>query len=101
MRNSSLVEWYCADNLTGLKSATEAMAQPLSKMSAGGRGALSWLRSCGVNHGGAMTSENVCMSNVKACENHAHRKPKVSYATFIGVGLVRPKLNPNGVSDGQ
>ena len=66
-----------------------------------GRGALSWLRSCGVNHGGAMTSENVGMSSVKACENHAHRKPEVSYATFIGVGLVRPKLNPNGVSDEQ
>ena len=48
-----------------------------------------------------MISENVGMSSVKACENHAHRKPKVSYATFIGVGLVRPKLNPNGVSDGQ
>jgi hypothetical protein len=48
-----------------------------------------------------MTSENVGMSSVKACENHAHRKPKVSYATFIGVGLVRPKLNPNGVGDGQ
>ena len=48
-----------------------------------------------------MTSENVGMSSVKACENHAHRKPEVSYATFIGVGLVRPKLNPNGVSDEQ
>jgi hypothetical protein len=41
------------------------------------------------------------MSSVKACENHAHRKPKVSYATLIGVGLVRPKPNPNGVGDGQ
>ena len=48
-----------------------------------------------------MASEYVGMSSVKACENHAHRKPKVSYATFFGVGLVRPKLNPNGVSDGQ
>ena len=66
-----------------------------------GRGALLWQRSCGVSHGGAITSENVGMSSVKACENHAHRKPKVSYATFIGVGLVRPKPNPNGVGDGQ
>ena len=48
-----------------------------------------------------MTSENVGMSSVKACENHAHRKPKVSYATFFGVGLVRPKPNPNGIGDGQ
>ena len=50
---------------------------------------------------GAMTSENVGMSSVKACENHAHRKPEVSYATLIGVGLARPKPNPDGVGDGQ
>ena len=66
-----------------------------------GRGALSELRSCGVSHSGAMTSENVGMSSVKACEKHAHRKPKVSYATLIDIGLVRPKPNPNGVGDGQ
>ena len=24
VRNSSLVEWFCADNVTGLKSSTEA-----------------------------------------------------------------------------
>ena len=65
-----------------------------------GRGALSKLRSGGVSHGGAMTSENVGMSSVKACENHAHRKPKVSYATSIDIGLVSPKPNPNGVGDG-
>ena len=59
------------------------------------------LRSCGVNHGGTVTSENVGMSNVKACENHAHRKPEVSYATSIGVGLVRPKPYPYGEGDGQ
>ena len=41
------------------------------------------------------------MSSVKACENHAHRKPEVSYARSIRVGLVGPKLNPEGVSDGQ
>ena len=98
MRNSTLVEWYCTDNVTGLKSATEAMVSPEKAI---GRGALSWLRSYGVSHSGVMTSENVGMSSVMACENHAHRKPKVSYATFIGVGLVRPKLNPNGVSDEQ
>ena len=58
-------------------------------------------RSFGVNQGGAITSENVGMSSVKTCENHAHRKPKVSYATLIDVGLARPKPNPNGVGDGQ
>ena len=58
-------------------------------------------RSYGVSCGGAETSENAGMSNVKACENHARRKPKVSYATSIGIGLVGPKPNPNGVGDGQ
>ena len=41
------------------------------------------------------------MSSVKACGNHAHRKSKVSYARLIRVGLVGPKLNPEGVGDGQ
>jgi hypothetical protein len=29
VRNSSLVEWFSADNLTGLKPATEAVAPPV------------------------------------------------------------------------
>ncbi len=41
------------------------------------------------------------MSSVKACEKHVHRKPKVSYGTLIGVGLVGPKLRGKPVSDGQ
>jgi hypothetical protein len=41
------------------------------------------------------------MSSVKVCEKHIHRKPKVSYATLIDVGLVGPKSRPKGVGDGQ
>ena len=41
------------------------------------------------------------MSSVKMCENHIRRKPKVSYATSVGIGLVGPKLRPQGVGDGQ
>ena len=41
------------------------------------------------------------MSSVKVCENHTHRMPKVSYATFIGVGLVGPKPRAKAVGDGQ
>ena len=40
------------------------------------------------------------MSNLKAGEKPAHRKPKVSHATIIGVGLVGPKARPKGVADG-
>jgi len=47
-----------------------------------------------------MTSEYAGISSVKACEKHVHRKSKVSYARLIRVGLVDPKLNPKGVSDG-
>ena len=51
--------------------------------------------------GGASGSENVGMSNLNECEKHSHRKPKVSHATLIGVGLVGPKARPKGVADGQ
>ncbi len=36
VRNSSLVEWSCADNVTGLKHSTEAASSCVSAM---GRGA--------------------------------------------------------------
>ena len=41
------------------------------------------------------------MSNLKADEKSAHRKPKVSWATLIVPGLVGPKPRPKGVGDGQ
>ena len=34
-------------------------------------------------------------------EKSDHRKPKVSQATLIGLGLVDPKARPKGVVDGQ
>jgi hypothetical protein len=48
-----------------------------------------------------VASENAGISSVKACENHVHRKPKVSYARLNRVGLVGPKPNPGGEGDGQ
>ena len=44
--------------------------------------------------------ENVGISSKKACENQAHRKPKVSWATQIDPGLGSPKARPKGVVDG-
>jgi hypothetical protein len=41
------------------------------------------------------------MSSDKACENHAHRKSKVSYGRLFRVGLVGPKPYPEGEGDGQ
>ena len=88
MRNSSLVEGSCAENVTGLKSTTEAAGFDFNRI---GRGALPGRRSQIVRSGGALGSENAGMSSVNPGENPGHRKPKVSYATLVVVGLVGPK----------
>ena len=82
MRNSSLVEESCAENVTGLKFTTEAADPQL----ADGRGALPGHRSRDVSLGGALGSENAGMSSVNSGKNPERRKSKVSYATLIVVG---------------
>ena len=62
VRNSSLVERFCAENITGLKSGTEATGR---RASGGGRGAFCGQRSCTVRSSGARRSENAGMSSVK------------------------------------
>ncbi len=37
-----------------------------------------------------MRNENAGMSSEKACENHAHRKSKISWVKFVFPGLVGP-----------
>ena len=105
MRNSSLVYRLraisCAEDITGLKPITEAANFP----SIYTRGVVEE-RSCQRrsprgSKGGAAGSENVGMSNDKPDEKSGHRKPKVSHATIIDVGLVGPKTRPKGVADGQ
>ncbi len=54
----------------------------------------------GVTHTGARGSENVGTSNRKACEIHARRKNKVSFAMEIIEGLVGPKPMANAAGDG-
>ncbi len=44
------------------------------------------LRRCTVRCAGGMGSANADMSSDKGGEKPPRRKPKVSYATFIGVG---------------
>ena len=48
-------------------------------------------RSSDVSLGGALGSENAGMSSNNLGENPRHRKPEVSYAMLISVGLVGPK----------
>ena len=46
-----------------------------------------------VRTGGEQGREDVGISSIKAGENPAHRKPKVSWATQIVPGLVGPKVS--------
>ena len=55
----------------------------------------------GVTHGGAAGSKNVGTSNHNACENHARRKTKVSFAMTISEGLVGPKGMEKSAPDGH
>ena len=97
MRNSSLVEWFCADNSPGLKPTTEATGR--RKAAVGERSVLQ--RSRGASRGGADGRANAGMSSVNLGEKPGHRKPKVSYGRLIRVGLVGPKPRAKAVGDGQ
>ena len=54
-----------------------------------------------MTHAGACRSENVGTSNRNACEIHARRKIKVSFAMEINEGLVGPKPMANAGGDGH
>ena len=54
-----------------------------------------------VKSGGAVSSENAGISNLKTGENPVGRKSKVSRATVIVPGLVGPKPRRISVGDGQ
>ena len=65
VRNSSLVKWSGADNVTGLKHGTEATDFALRS----GRGAFPGLRSSRGSDCGALGSENAGMSNERRVRN--------------------------------
>ena len=75
MRNSSLVEWRCAENVRG--SSVKPKLR-LGSFAARGRGAFYTGRSMTVRTCGLYRRENVGMSSDKTGENPVHRKPKVS-----------------------
>ena len=62
VRNSSLVEWLCADNVVGLKCTAEA-AETMLVCVWFGRGASCARGSCWVTGGGGYASENAGMSS--------------------------------------
>ena len=54
-----------------------------------------------VRSGGALSSENAGISNLKTGENPVGRESKVSRATVIAPGLVGPKPRRISVGDGH
>ena len=71
---------FCADNVRGLKPATEAMDFLLG---GSGRGALHAGRSHSVSSGGLHASEDADISSAKRGENPLHRKPKGSSGRLV------------------
>ena len=84
MRNSSLVEISCAENVTGLKFNTEA-AGYVFNVSVGEHSVVG--RRVIVRRLGRGRRENAGMSSEKGSENLPHRKPKVSWGRFVRPGL--------------
>ena len=83
MRNSSLVESLCADNVTGLRyPPKQRNTQVLVGERSVGR------RRCTERYAGGIRSENVGMSSEKTCENHVRRKSKDSRGRLVLPGEV-------------
>ena len=82
MRNSSLVEYLCAENVPGL-----SILPKLRNMSDHiGRGAFYTGRRKIERTSGQYRSENAGVSNEKTGENPVRRKPKVSRGRFVRPG---------------
>lgn len=82
VRNSSLVEWFCADNVVGLKYTAEAAASIFCL----GRGASCMGGSVTVRRRGLCASENAGMSNELIGENPIRRMTKGSWVKFVFPG---------------
>ena len=99
MRNSLLVEGLCAENLTGLKRATEAAGLP-NRVS--GRGAYPAGRSPTVRRDGLLGSENPGMSSsedrLETCPPEAQ-----GFRSNVNQGRVSryPKVRAKAVADGK
>ena len=79
MRNSSLVEYLCAENVPGL-----SILPKLRNMSDHiGRGAFYTGRRKIERTSGQYRSENAGVSNEKTGENPVRRKPQVSRGRFV------------------
>jgi hypothetical protein len=98
VRNSSLVEWSRADNVTGLKHGAEVA--PFTAMWMG-RGASIVRRSGGVNRRGARSSANAGMSSERGGRNPSAECPRVPGEGSSAQGKSGAKARPTGVVDAQ
>ena len=85
MRNSSLVEYFRAENVPGLEHTTEFANHMFT---CGGRGAFHTGRSRIERTCGLYGSENAGVSNEKTGENPVRQKPKGSRGRFVRPGSV-------------
>ena len=84
MRNSSLVEESCTEDVMGLEFTTDTATFMIFHGGVGER--CQSIEAMYVSNSGVLGSENAGMSSDNLGENPRHRKPKVSYATLISVG---------------
>ena len=96
MRNSSLVEWFCAENSTGLKYIPKL---GLDDFIIRGRGALYERRSHSGSDGGFHTSENAGMSSENYVRIIMAESLRIQKAGSSASGKPGAKVRPKGVAD--
>ena len=98
VRNSSLVKWSGADNVTGLKLGTEATdfssAGVVGERSQAGEAAAEASR-------GGRRSENAGVSNERGVRIPSTDCPRFPEQRSSTQGQSGPKARPKGVADGQ
>ena len=95
MRNSSLVEWLCAENSTGLKHIPKLGLDSDVR----GRGALCKRRSHSGSDGGFYTSENAGMSSENYVRIIMAESLRFQKAGSSASGKPGAKVRPKGVAD--
>ncbi len=95
MRNSSLVEWFCAENSTGLKYIPKLGLDRDVR----GRGALYERRSHSGSDGGFHTRENAGMSSENYVRIIMAESLRFQKAGSSASGKPGAKARPKGVAD--
>jgi hypothetical protein len=98
VRNSSLVEWRCAENVPGLNGSPKLR---IDTYGVSGRRAFQGRRSQIVRTGGALGSENAGMSSERRVRIPSTECLRFPEEGSSAQGQSGPKSRPKGVDDGQ